>query len=150
MSLKERIEAKLRESMRARDADATGAVRLVLAAIKNREIDKGDALTDEECVKILATLAKQRQESIDLYRQGGRDDLVRKEEAELVILREFLPQPLGKDELESLVDAAIAEAGATGPRDMGAVMKLLSPKISGRADGKVVSTLVRERLVKNA
>jgi len=117
-----------------------------LAALKNREIEKRDALDEDECVKILSSLAKQRGESIEMYRQGGRDDLAKKEEAELAMIKSFLPQPLAEEDLRRLVDEAISETGAGSPRDMGLVMKALGPKIRGRADGKLVSEIVRQKL----
>jgi len=146
MALKDRIVGELKSAMKAKDAPATGCLRLILAAIKNREIEKRGELDDAECIKVLSALTKQRNESIDMYRQGGRQDLVEKETAELNLIRSFLPKPLSEEELSRLVDEAIAETEAGSVKDMGKVMKTLSPKVSGRADGKQVSELVRSKL----
>lgn len=144
--LKEKIVERMKSGMRARDALATGCMRMVMAAIKNREIEKRGELDDAECIKVLTSLAKQRGESIEMFKQGGRQDLVVKEEAELALIKSFLPEELSEGELAKLVEEAISETQAGSPRDMGRVMKVLAPKIQGRADGKVVSELVKQKL----
>ena len=146
MKLKDRIVGELTRAMKAKDAPTTSCLRLILAAIKNREIEKRGELDDAECIKVLSSLVKQRNESIEMYRKGGRQDLVEKETAELALIRSFLPEPLSEEELSRLVDEAIAETEASGMKDMGKVMKVLTPKVSGRADGKKVSELVRSKL----
>lgn len=144
--LKEKIVERMKAGMRARDALATDCMRMVMAAIKNREIEKRGELDDAECMKVLTSLAKQRGESIEMFKQGGRQDLVVKEEAELALIKSFLPEELSEGALQKLVEEAISETQAGSPRDMGRVMKALAPKIQGRADGKVVSELVKQKL----
>jgi hypothetical protein len=117
--------------------------------IKNREVEKRGPLTDAELIQAVSASCKQRQEAIDQYRQGKRQDLVDKETAELQILQSYLPAALGPEELQVLVQEAIRESQAASPREMGKVMALLIPKVTGRADGKVVSGLVREMLTKS-
>ena len=146
MKLKDRIVGELTRAMKAKDAPTTSCLRLILAAIKNREIEKRGELDDAECIKVLSSLVKQHNESIEMYRKGGRQDLAEKETAELALIRSFLPKPLSEEELSRLVDEAIAETEASGMKDMGKVMKVLTPKVSGRADGKKVSELVRSKL----
>ena len=146
MSLQTDIESAMRDAMKARDARRVGTLRLVMAAAHNRQIELGHELTDAEVVEVLDRQVKQRRESVELYRGGGRDDLADVEEAEIVILREFLPEPLTDAEVEQLVRAAIAATGASSPSDMRQVMGALVPQTKGRADGKLVSDLVRRLL----
>ncbi len=146
MKFKDKIGDELRSAMKARDTGAVAGLRMIIAAMKNREIEKRGELDDDECIKILSTLVKQRNESIDMYRKGGRDDLVSRELAELALIKSFLPEQLSEDELSKMIDDAIAECGAFSPGDMGKVMKIVSPKTRGRADGKVVSELVKKKL----
>jgi len=146
MSLKARLEGGLKEALRAGDRVALGAIRLSLADVKNAEIERRRPLDDAEIVQLLRSGIKKRQEAIAIYRQGSRDDLVAKETAEMHTLEAYLPASLDAAELEALVAAAVAEAGAASPRDMGKVMKLLVPRVAGRADGAEVSRLVKERL----
>jgi uncharacterized protein YqeY len=145
-----RIEKAFIDSMKARDAIRTSALRMVKAALKNREIDKRAELDDDDALQAISTLAKQRRESIEQFRAGGRQDLVEKEQFELRILQEFLPEEIGEEEVRQAVAAAIVEAGASGPKDMGKVMSVLMPKLKGRADGKMVNALVREALSADA
>jgi uncharacterized protein YqeY len=146
MSLQTDIEFAMRTAMKARDDRRVGTLRLVMAAAHNRQIELGHELTDAEVVEVLDRQVKQRRESVELYRGGGRDDLADVEEAEIVILREFLPEPLTDAEVEDLVRDAIAATGASSPSDMGKVMGALVPQTKGRADGKLVSDLVRRLL----
>jgi uncharacterized protein len=146
MPLSEQMGVLLKEAMKAKDSLRLNCLRLIIAAFKNREIEKRGALDDAECLKVLSTLAKQRAESIELYRQGGRADLVEKESKELAIIQSFLPAALSEGELAKLVAEAIAEVGAAGPKDMGKVMKAIGPKVAGRADGKAVSEAVKAKL----
>jgi hypothetical protein len=124
-------------------------IRLLTALIKNREVEKRGPLTDAEMIQAVSASCKQRQEAIEQYGQGGRQDLVDKEAAELRILQSYLPVALSPEELQMLVQEAIRESQAASPREMGKVMALLMPKVTGRADGKVVSALVRDMLSKN-
>ncbi|APG24384.1 MAG: GatB/YqeY domain-containing protein [Syntrophotalea acetylenica] len=146
MSLKQQLSDAMKSAMKAKDSLRLTTVRMVLAAVKNREIEQRGELADEEVVGVLSSLVKQRKESVQLYREGGRAELAEKEEAELAILQEFLPAPLAVEEIASLIERAVAETGAAGPRDMGKVMKIVSAETRGRADGKLVSDMVRERL----
>lgn len=146
MSLRERLSEELKRAMKARDEVALSAVRLVRSSIKNREIEVRRELDEQEIVEVISSLAKQRRESIRLFGEAGRTDLVEKEEKELALLLDFLPQQLTRDELETLVARVIAESGAQGLRDMGKVMKSLMPHVTGRADGSLVSAIVKERL----
>lgn len=142
-SLSERIAREMVAAMKARDAARTSAIRLIRAALHNREIDKRSALTDEEVVDVLSTLAKQRRESIEQFRAGKREDLVAKEAAELDVIHGFLPQPLSQEELRQVVEVAVAEVGAQGPRDLGKVMSVVMPRVRGRAEGRAVNELAR-------
>jgi len=148
MGLQADLDEALRQAMRAGHADRVSVIRLLRSAIKNRQIDKGKdrPLTDAELLEVVVAAGKQRRESIELYRQGGRQDLVDKEERELAILGEFLPAQLSEQELTAKIDAAVAAAQASGIKDMGKVMKLLMPQVTGRADGARVSELVKARL----
>jgi hypothetical protein len=146
MSLQTDIESAMRAAMKARDAVRVSTLRLAMAAAHNRQIELGHELTDAEVIEVLDRQVKQRRESIELYRKGGRPELANAEEAELAILREFLPEPLTDAELERLAREAVAATGASGPADMGRVMGALVPQTKGRADGKAVSELVRRLL----
>jgi len=147
--LKARLAEDYRAALRSGDKLKVSVIRLLTALIKNREVEKRGPLTDAEVMQAISSSCKQRQDSIEQYRQGGRQDLADKETAELHILQSYLPQPFTAEELEELVRAAIQEAQAASPKEMGKVMTLLMPKVTGRADGKVVSALVREMLSKS-
>ncbi|HEX6140491.1 MAG TPA: GatB/YqeY domain-containing protein [Candidatus Limnocylindria bacterium] len=146
MTLQTRIESAMRDAMRARDERRTSTLRMAMAAAHNRQIELGRALSDEDTVEVLSRQVKQRRESIEQFRAGGREGMAVAEEEEAAILAEFLPRPLSADELEALVRAAVAEAGASSPAEMGRVMGRLMPQTRGRADGKAVSDLVRQVL----
>ena len=148
MDLKTQLTNDLKDGLRSGDKLRVSVIRLLTAMIKNREVDKRGPLTDPEVLQAISTSCKQRQEAIDQFRQGGRDDLASKETAELAILQSYLPKPLTAEELLGLVQEAIREAQATSAKEMGKVMALLMPRVTGRADGKVVSTMVRETLSK--
>ncbi len=148
MPLSDEINARLKEAMKAKDAVRVACLRLIVAAFKNRAIEKRGELDDAECIKVLSTLAKQRGESIEMFKQGGRSDLADKESAELKIIQSFLPAALSEGEIQKIVEQTIAEVGAAGPKDMGKVMKALGPKVAGRADGKLVSDAVKAQLLK--
>lgn len=146
MQLRERLTAGMKEAMKSRDSLRLSAIRMVLSSVKNRDIELRHELGDAEITETIATLCKQRRESIRLFKEAGRQELVDKEEAELAVMLEFLPQQLTRQELEALVDKAIAETSASSGKDMGKVMKVLVPLVSGRADGKLVSEVVKEKL----
>ncbi len=149
MELKATLTEDLKSAMRSGDKLRTSVIRLLAALIKNREVEKRGPLTDGEVIQAISASCKQRQEAIEQYQKGGRQDLVDKETAELAILQSYLPAALSPDELETAVREAIRESQAASPREMGKVMALLMPKVTGRADGKIVSNLVREMLSKN-
>jgi len=146
VDLKTDIKEAVKVAMKSGDAVTLSTLRLLLAALQNEEIRLRRELVPEEIQRTIATLCKQRGEAIDLYRKGRRDDLAQKEEAELVILKRFLPQPLSEDEVKNLIRASIAEASAKGIQDLGKVMKLVMPKVSGRSDGKRVNELAKALL----
>jgi uncharacterized protein YqeY len=146
MTLTERIESAMRDAMRARDERRTLTLRQAMAAAHNQRIALGRDLTDDETADVLAKQVKQRRESIEVYRGAGREDRAAAEEAEAAILAEFLPQQLTEAEIETLVQAAIAETGAAGPGDMGKVMGRVVPQTRGRADGGAVSAVARRIL----
>lgn len=146
MSLKEQLNDAMKQAMKARDDLRLSAVRMVRSTVKNREIDLKHELDDQGVVEVISTLVKQRRESIRLYQDGNRQDLVDKEEAEMAILLQFLPAQLNTDEITELVSRTIRETGAQGIKDMGKVMKALTSLTTGRADGKIVSDIVRQQL----
>lgn len=146
MTLTERLEAAMRDAMRARDEQRTQTLRMAMAAAHNQRIAKRRDLTDDEVIDVLTRQVKQRRESIEMYRDAGREERAASEEAEAAILTEFLPAQLSTDEVEDLARAAITETGAAGPGDLGRVMGALSPRTRGRADGRIVSDTVRRLL----
>lgn len=145
-TLKERITEDMKAAMRAREAGRLSAIRLLQAAIKQKEVDERIVADDAAVLAIVEKLIKQRKDSIDQFSRAGRTDLVDKEKAELDLLTGYLPQQMSDAELASAVEAAIAEAGATGPQAMGKAMALLKPRIAGRADMGKASALVKQRL----
>lgn len=147
MTIQERLGDAMKTAMKAQDSLRLSTIRMARTAIKNAEIEARSSLDDEAVIRVLSTLVKQRRESAEAYR-SARPDLAEKEELELAILQEFLPQQLSKEELLVIIEAAVRETGACGPRDMGAVMKLVSPQTTGRADGRMVSEMVKARLAK--
>lgn len=146
MTLKEQLNEAMKQAMKARDDLRLSAVRMIRSTIKNREIDQKHELDDQGVIEVISTMVKQRRESIRLYQEGNRQDLVEKEEAELAVLLGFLPAQMDAGEITELVATTIREIGAQGVKDMGRVMKALTPLTAGRADGKVVSDIVRGQL----
>jgi uncharacterized protein len=147
MTLMERISQDLISAMRAREQQRLAALRMAKAALMNREVEKGRVLDDNEAQQVIVSLIKQRRDSIEQFSQGGRQDLVDKETAEISTLEVYLPPPVDPAEIERAVTEAIAEAGATSPKDLGKVMKAVMPKLAGRAvDGRTVNELVRRKL----
>ena len=146
MSLKDRITEDMKSAMRAKQSERLGAIRLLLAAIKQKEVDERIAVDDGAVLAIIEKLIKQRNDSIEQFTQAGRDDLATKERAELQLLKEYLPRQMSDAELAAAIDAAIADSGATGPQAMGKTMALLKPRIAGRADMGKASLLVKQRL----
>lgn len=146
LSLRDQLSNDLKQAMKNRDVELRDTIRFILSAVKNVEIDKRSPLTPEEEISLLRTQAKQRRDSIDQFRAGGRDDLADREAAQLAILERYLPPQMSDDELASFVKEGIAQAGAEGPKDMGKVMGLLNKRAEGRVDGRRLSTAVRESL----
>ena len=147
MSLRQQITADLTAAMKSRDAARTSTLRMVKAAHQNREIEKGGALDDEEMTKLLRSMVKQRRDSIDQFTKGGRQDLVDKEQAEIVVIENYLPQAASVEEIEAAVSAVIAETGATSMKDMGKIMKAVQGALAGKnADGRTVSEIVKTKL----
>jgi uncharacterized protein YqeY len=145
-TLKERINADMKTAMREKDKARLGTIRLLQAAIKQREVDERIELDDAQVLAVLDKMVKQRRDSIEQFRQAGRDELAEKEEYELGVLQDYLPAALSDEELEALVDEAVAQSGAQSVKDMGNVMGILRPKVQGRADMGAVSAKVKARL----
>jgi uncharacterized protein YqeY len=148
MSLKDRINDDMKAAMRARETERLGTIRLLLAAIKQREVDERIVLDDAAITAVIDKMIKQRKDSISQFEAAGRTDLVDKESAELTILSAYMPEQLSDAEIATEVQAAVAQTGATGPQDMGKVMGVLKPKLAGRADMTAVSGLVKAALAK--
>lgn len=146
MELRERIEADTKGALKAGAKEKVSTLRMLNAALKNKQIDKRRPLNEEEVIETTRSLIKQRKDSIEQFVKGGRQDLVDKETAEVLVLEAYLPAQLSREELELMVRDAVAQTGAQGARDMGKVMKALIPLVGGRADGKLVSELVKNAL----
>jgi uncharacterized protein YqeY len=146
MSLKERVQDDMKAAMRSGQKDRLGTVRLILAAIKQREVDERIVLDDVQVIAVLEKMGKQRRESITQFEAGGRSDLVAKETAELAIISAYMPAQLSDTELDALINAAIAETGAASIKDMGKLMSLIKSKAQGRADLGAVGTRIKARL----
>ena len=149
-TVRERIDADLKDAMRSKNELHTSVLRMLKSAIKYKEVEPGATgpLEEAAILQVITTLIKQRRDSIEQYKTGGRPELAEKEEQEISVLQNYLPKQLGADELRAEVQAAITEAGAKSAKDMGAVMKLLSPKLQGRAEGRAISDEVKSQLSK--
>ena len=146
MSLKQRLTDDMKAAMKGGEKERLGVIRLANAAIKQREVDERIELDDTQVLSVLEKMVKQRRDSITQFRAAGREDLASQEEFELGVLQGYLPEQLGQAELEAIVAKAIADAGATSPKDMGKVVGLVKPQVAGRADMGQVSALVRAKL----
>lgn len=147
MTLTEKVNAEISAAMKAKDAPRLSALRMVKAAIMNKEVEKGRSLEDAEVLQVLGSMVKQRRDSIDQFSKAGRTDLVDKEAAEIRVLEEYLPPAASAEEIDAAVAAAIAETGAASAKDMGKVMKAVMPKLAGKnADGKAINEAVRRKL----
>jgi len=146
MSLITEIQEAVKIALKSGDAVTLSTLRLLLSALHNEEIKLRRQLTADEIQKTITTLCKQRSEAIELFRKGGREELAQKEEAELLVLKRYLPQPLSEAEVAALIRTSIDEAGAQGIQDLGKVMKLLMPKVAGRSDGKRVNEMTKALL----
>ncbi|HFD31482.1 MAG TPA: GatB/YqeY domain-containing protein [Gammaproteobacteria bacterium] len=145
-SLKARIQSAMKDAMRAKEKERLGVIRLIMAAIKQREVDERIELDDEQIVLVIDKMIKQRRESISQFDAAGRDDLSAVEKAELEILQTFMPEQLSEDEVNAMIDKAMAETGASSMKDMGKVMGLIKPQAQGKADMGVISKLIKEKL----
>jgi len=146
MSLIDRIEGDLKTAMLEHDNERRDALRLILASLRSSEKDLQRPLSDDEELQVLQRERKRRIEAAEAFREGGREEQAAKEEQELEVLKEFMPEPLSEDELEDIIDDVIAEVGATSLNQLGRVMADVMPQVAGRADGSIVSQLVREKL----
>jgi uncharacterized protein YqeY len=147
MSLSKQIVSDLTAAMKAQDAPRTSTLRMVKAAVMNRQIEKGSELDDDDMQKLLRSLVKQRRDSIEQYEKAGRQELVEKETAEIAVIETYLPQAASQEEIEQAVTAAIAETGASSIKDMGKVMKATQAALAGKnADGRLVSEIVKAKL----
>ena len=148
MGLKEKLQTDLTQAIRSRDELQSGTIRMLLAAITNEEVagKAAKVLSDAEIITVLSREAKKRREAVEAYTQAKRDDLANKEKAEAAVIAQYLPKQLSEDEIKKLIQEAIASTGAVGPSGMGLVMKQLQPKIAGKADGGLVSALVKAAL----
>jgi uncharacterized protein YqeY len=148
MSLLQKIDDDLKTAMKATEAEKVSVLRMAKAALKNKEIDKRDTLSDDEILAVLSSLSKQRKESIEQFAKGGREDLAEKERRELSVLQSYLPKVLTQEELDNIIAEAIRESSAESLKDIGNVMRLVMPRVRGAADGKVVNQRVRSLLEK--
>ena len=146
MSLQEQISAALKDAMRARDEVKMSTLRLVLTAIKKREKEARSLLEDQEVISVITTQIKQRRESIEQYRQAGREDLAQTEESELQILQGYMPEQVSEEEISNTLDEIIAEVGAASMKDMGKVMKAAMAKLAGKAEGGAINAMVKDKL----
>lgn len=146
MSLKEKLSEDMKAAMRAKESDKLATIRLINAAIKQREVDERIELGDDQVLSVIEKMIKQRKDSISQFDAGGRQDLADKEKAEIVVLAAYMPAQMSDAEVQAEVAAAIAQSGASGPQDMGKVMAVLKPKLAGRADMTAVSGLVKAAL----
>jgi uncharacterized protein len=149
MSLRDQINDDLKAAMRSGETVRRDTIRLLTAALKQREVDERKTLTDSDVLAVIEKMIKQRRDSISQFEQGGRQDLADKEKLELTLLQTYMPQAMGEDELAAAIAAAVVESGAAGPADMGKVMAVLKPKLAGRADMGKVSAAVKARLTQS-
>ena len=146
MSLRQDIHKDIAVAMKSGDKERLSTVRMLMSAIKYKEVDAHRELTDEETIAVISSLVKQRQDSIEQFTKGNRLDLVEKESKELEVLRTYLPPQLSEAEVRDIIKKAVAETGATGQKDMGKLMKVVMPQVKGKADGKMVNDIVKEIL----
>jgi uncharacterized protein len=146
MNLEERLVEEMKQAMRSNDKLRLSTIRMIRSAVKNKEIEQRSSLTDEGITKVIQGLVRKGEESVEQFRAGGRMDLVEKEEKEIEISKSFLPQPASREEILKVIDQSIEETQASSSRDIGKVMKSVMPKLGGKADGKLINQLVKERL----
>lgn len=146
MALTHQLQEDMKSAMKAKDKETLSVIRMIRAAIKYKELERGTELADQEVVDVLARELKQRNDSLHGFKQAGRDDLIGKTEREIAIIKRYLPEPLSEETLRQMVSEAVQAVGASSRADMGKVMAQLMPKVKGRADGKLVNRLVQEEL----
>ena len=146
MSLEERLVEEMKQAMKSNDKLRLSTIRMIRSGVKNKEIELRKKLEDEEIERVIQVMVRKGEESVEQFQAGGRTDLVEKEKKEIEILKSFLPQPLGQEEILKIIDQSIQETQASSPKDIGKVMKSVMPKIGGKADGKLINQLVKERL----
>jgi hypothetical protein len=146
MSLEERLLEEMKQAMKSNDKLRLSTIRMIRSALKNKEIELRKKLEDEEAAKVIQAMVRKGEESVEQFQTGGRMDLVEKEKKEIEILKSFLPQPLSQEEILKIIDQSIQETQASSLKDIGKVMKSVMPKIGGKADGKLINQLVKERL----
>jgi uncharacterized protein YqeY len=146
MSLEERLVEEMKQAMKSNDKLRLSTIRMIRSASKNKEIELRKKLEDEDIVKVIQVMVRKGEESVEQFQTGGRMDLVEKEKKEIEILKSFLPQPLSQEEILKIIDQSIQETQASSLKDIGKVMKSVMPKIGGKADGKLINQLVKERL----
>ena len=145
-TLQDRLKDEMKQAMRGRNKERLGVIRLIMAAIKQKQVDERIVLDDEQVIVVLDKMLKQRRESIKQYREAGREDLAEVEEAEILVIQDFLPQALTEDEISDMVQSAIADCSASSIKDMGKVMGILKPAMQGRADMSIVSVKIKALL----
>jgi len=146
MSLEERLVEEMKQAMKSSDKLRLSTIRMIRSGLKNKEIELRKKLEDEDIIKVIQVMVRKGEESVEQFQAGGRIDLVEKETREIEILKSFLPQPLSQEEILKIIDQSIQETQASSPKDIGKVMKSVIPKIGGKADGKLINQLVKERL----
>jgi hypothetical protein len=146
MELKKKIDGEMLKAAKAKDSVGLSAIRMIKAALHNKEIDLKKELSDDDILQVLSSMVKQRKDSIEQFKNGGRQDLVEKEEKELLVIQGFMPEQMSEEEIAAQIEKAIEAVSAKSIRDMGKVMKVLMPLLTGKADGKVVSELVKSKL----
>ena len=146
MSLEERLVEEMKQALKSNDKLRLSTIRMIRSALKNKEIELRKKLEDEEVVKVIQAMVRKGEESVEQFQTGGRMDLVEKEKKEIEILKSFLPQPLSQEEILKIIDQSIQETQASSLKDIGKVMKSVMPKMGGKADGKLINQLVKERL----
>ena len=146
MSLKDQITEDMKAAMRAKDSERLGTIRMLTAAIKQREVDERITLDDAQVIAVIEKMLKQRKDSLSQYEAAGRADLAAVERYEMGVLQDYLPAQLSEAEIDAIIDASVAEAGASGPKDMGKVIGLVRPKVAGRADMGALSERVKQKL----
>ncbi len=146
MSLEEKLVEEMKQAMKSNDKLRLSTIRMIRSGVKNKEIELRKKLEDEEIERVIQVMVRKGEESVEQFQTGGRTDLVEKEKKEIEILKSFLPQPLSQEELLKIIDQSIQETQASSPKDIGKVMKSVMPKVAGKADGKLINQLVKERL----